>query len=52
MISTPIKCLKCEEIIDIDAEQQNSDKDIICTETSETFLCDDLPKNNTGVDDG
>ena len=25
MISTPIKCIKCEEIIDIDAEQQNSD---------------------------
>jgi hypothetical protein len=47
MISTPILCIFCSEIIDINADQQNSDKDIICTDSSKTFLCDDLPKYNT-----
>lgn len=48
MDSTPIKCLHCDEIISINAKQQNSDEIITCTNNSKTYVCDDLPKNNTG----
>lgn len=52
MNQTPILCIHCDEIITIDASQQNSDTKIICTKTNKKFVSNDLPKYNTGVANG